>query len=217
MKPTVTLSWKFLGFAAMIGIGAILAIMPSRLAGASLETRIADYAAAIPAEGHAVAPATLASWLASAKPMALVDVREHWEYDEWHLEGAEHRPLRELLSPETIKSLPTDRPVVVVGRNGAAPGQAVAVLRLAGLDAYVLDGGLESFWRTVLLPASLDGSIPDSDRPTLAARRTEWRAKLLGAGSATADSVPTTQAPATPPTAPTGKPSKSAAARGKGC
>ncbi len=215
MKHELTLRWKTLGFLAIVAVGILVAIMPSRLAGASLETRLAEYVASIPADGFAVKPATLASWIGSSKPLALVDVRDHWEYDEWHVDGAEHVSPQELLSPEGVKKIPADRPVVVLGRNGPMTGQAVAVLRLAGREAYALDGGLEAFWREVLTPASLDGSIPDAERPTVAARRVAWRAMLLGTatGSATASSPRPTTAPPSRSTAP----AKPAVSRGKGC
>ena len=60
MTPTITLRWKTFGFALMIAVGALLAIMPSRLVGASLETRLAEYAAALPNEGFTLTAKTLA-------------------------------------------------------------------------------------------------------------------------------------------------------------
>jgi len=216
MTPTITLRWKTFGFALMIGVGLLLAIMPSRLVGASLETRLAEYAAALPNEGFTVTAKTLAQWLGSTKPVAMVDVREHWEYDEFHVDGAEHVPLRSLVSPEGIKALPSDRPIVVIGRGDSLPGEAVTVLRLAGKDAYALDGGLAAWWRDVLTPASIDPSVPLADRPTVAAQRAAWRALFIGAGAAPA-SAPASGAVPAPAAPPPTKAPKTPAARGKGC
>jgi rhodanese-related sulfurtransferase len=241
MKPTVTLRWKTFGFLLMIAVGTILAIMPSRLAGASLEARLAEVASQMPTRGYTVAPATLAEWLASGKPLVLVDIREHWEFDEFHIAGAEKTTLADLVSPAAIKALPSDRPIVVVGRVDGASDQAAAILRLAGRDAYSLDGGVAAWWREVLTPASLDSTVPPGEAPSEAARRVAWRARFLGsAGAATpaggsgalsGGGVPTGSGaapaarPAAPPSAPAPStpapagtaPPKAGATRGKGC
>lgn len=213
MTPTVTLRWKTLGFASMIALGAILAIMPSRLSGASLETRFADVAAAMPAGGFVVKPADLADWIVGGQPLLLIDVRDHWAFDEYHIEGAEHRFVAELVAPEAVRALPDDRAIVVVGGDSA--GQATAMLRLAGKDAYTLEGGIAAWWRDVLTPASADPAIPESDRPAIAAKRLAWRARFLGASSMpVAISAPSPSTPAAPtPKATGGK----TASRGKGC
>lgn len=211
MKPTVTLRWKTVGFGAMIGLGLLLAIMPSRLAGASLETRLADVSASMPERGFVVPPGELADWIVDARPLLVVDVREHWAYDEYHVEGAEHRFLADLVAPASVKALPDERPIVVIGEEAAA--QATAILRLAGKEAYTLEGGIAAWWREVLTPASADPSIPETDRPSVAARRLAWRARFLGSAAAV-EIVPS--APSRPgPTAP--KPAGKPPTRGKGC
>lgn len=214
MKPTVTLRWKVVGFTGAIALGGLLAIMPTKLAGASLESRLAEMAATMPPGGFSIRGALLAEWLTSAKPVVILDVREHWAFDEFHIEGSEHRSAAEVVSPASIRALPADRPIVVVGDEAA--GQTAALLRLAGKDAFSLEGGIGGWWLEVLTPASADRSIPAGERPTAAARRLAWRARFLGAasaGSAAASSAPSVATP--PPAAPRapGKP----AARGKGC
>jgi len=54
MTPTVIVSWKSMGFVGMVGVGALLAIMPSRLAGESLEARPAEVATSMPSGGFSV-------------------------------------------------------------------------------------------------------------------------------------------------------------------
>jgi rhodanese-related sulfurtransferase len=215
MKPTVTVSWKTMGFVAMIAVGALLAIMPSRLAGASLEARLAEVATSMPSAGFSVDPRTLAGWLSTGKPVTLVDVREHWEFDEFHIEGAVRAPIEQLVAPEGIKALPPDLPVVVLGRGDTAAAQAAAMLRLAGCEAYALEGGLAAWWREVLMPASIDPTIPAADKPTVAAQRVAWRARFLGA--AAAGSAETPGAPAATTSMPATVPMKAPAKKGKGC
>lgn len=214
MKPTVTLRWKALGFAGMIAVGALLAIMPSRLSGASLETRLAEIAATMPPGGYTVKPVELAGWIVDAKPLVLVDVRDHWAFDEFHVEGAEHRALGDLVTPASVEALPDDRPIVIVG--GESAGQAAALLRLSGKDAWALDGGIAGWWRDVLTPASADPSLPESERPSIAAQRVAWRARFLGSASAGATVSPGAPVPSAPP-APAPKAGGKPTARGKGC
>lgn len=212
MKPTLTLSWKAVGFGAMVGLGLLLAIMPSRLSGASLETRLADVSAAMPEKGFVVTPGELADWIVDARPLLVVDVREHWAHDEYHVEGAEHRFLADLVAPASVKALPDDRPIVVIGEESAA--QATAMLRLAGKDAYTLEGGIAAWWRDVLTPVSADPTIPVSERPSVAAKRVAWRARFLGSAAAPVEIAPV--APSRPaPAAP--KPAGKPPTRGKGC
>jgi rhodanese-related sulfurtransferase len=215
MKPTVTLSWKSFGFAGMVAIGALLAIMPTRLAGASLETRLADVAATMPSEGYAVSATTLADWLSGGKPLTLLDVREHWEFDEFHIEGSEHESATALVATARIKALAADRPIVVVGRGDAAAAQSAALLRLAGREAFVLEGGLAAWWSDVLSPASIAAGVPAAERPSLAAKRFAWRARFLGTAGAAPETGVAAARPA--PAAPKAAPQKPAGQRGKGC
>ena len=213
MAKTVTLSWKTVGFSAAIFLGLLLAIMPDNLAVGNLDPRLAEYAASMPPEGYVVDAPTLADWLVSEQPPLVVDVRERWQYDEYHIEGALHLPMQRLVSSEGLDQIDPEQVVVVVGRGEAGPAQAVAVWRLAGREAWVLKGGLDAWWHDVLRPASLDGSIPGDELPAEAARRAQWRARFLGATGETSFEVPAGHA--APP--PTTSGSKKKSSRGKGC
>jgi len=215
MKPTVTLTWKSFGFAAMVAIGALLAIMPTRLAGASLETRLADVGGTMPAEGYAVGATMLAEWLSDGKPLTLVDLREHWEFDEYHIEGSQRESAATLVTPAWIKAVPADRPIVVVGRGDAVAAQSAALLRLAGREAFALEGGLAAWWSEVLMPASLAAGVPAAERPALAAKRFAWRGRFLGTAGAAPSTEGSASVPA--PAAPKAAPATPAARRGKGC
>ncbi|HEX2051088.1 MAG TPA: rhodanese-like domain-containing protein [Actinomycetota bacterium] len=81
----------------------------------------------------------------------LVDVREQWEWDAGHIEGARHVPLGEL--PARLDELPPGRPVVVVCRSGARSADATEFLRAQGFDAHNLDGGVQ-LWTGEGLPYS---------------------------------------------------------------
>ena len=79
----------------------------------------------------------------------IVDVREFYEFDAGHIEGAEHIPLRQL--PTKHEGLAKDRPVVFACQIGQRSGLAADFLRERGWDAHNLEGGMEA-WAAAGLP-----------------------------------------------------------------
>ncbi len=76
--------------------------------------------------------------------VALLDVREDDEWDEAHIAGAVHVPMRLLpnrlqYEPDTIDR---DAPVVVVCHSGNRSAHVTAWLVQQGYDAYNLSGGM---------------------------------------------------------------------------
>ena len=75
----------------------------------------------------------LDQWRREARPHLLIDVRESSEYATSRIEGARLIPLRQLQSH--VKSLPTDRPIVVHCAVGGRSAVAVGMLKMQGFDA----------------------------------------------------------------------------------
>ena len=74
----------------------------------------------------------------AADGAVLLDVREHHEWDEVHIDSARHVPLGEL----TLPDVPTG-PVVLVCRSGNRSGQATRALIEAGrTDVVNMAGGM---------------------------------------------------------------------------
>jgi rhodanese-related sulfurtransferase len=71
--------------------------------------------------------------------LAVVDVREPFEWVAGHIEGAVHIPLSEL--PARITELP-DEQTLIVCKVGSRSAQAVAYLAQQGYDVVNLDGGM---------------------------------------------------------------------------
>jgi rhodanese-related sulfurtransferase len=86
----------------------------------------------------------------------LVDVREPYEYDAGHIEGARHVPLQELgaLAP----TLDPARPVLFICRVGGRSAMATDAFRQAGFDAYNVVGGVMA-WERAGLPFT--GTVAD--------------------------------------------------------
>jgi rhodanese-related sulfurtransferase len=71
--------------------------------------------------------------------VAVLDVREPFEWSHGHIEGAVHIPLGELMA--RLDEVP-DQQTLVVCKVGARSAHATAYLVAQGRDAVNLDGGL---------------------------------------------------------------------------
>jgi rhodanese-related sulfurtransferase len=78
----------------------------------------------------------------------LLDVREQDEWDAGHIEGSQHIPLGEL--GERLAEVPTEQVIVAVCRTGSRSDRAAKGLRLSGVAAENLDGGVTAWSRAGL-------------------------------------------------------------------
>ncbi len=70
----------------------------------------------------------------------LVDIRAKADYDNGHIKGAINAPFGEGLA-EKVDMLPTDKLVYVYCYSGQTAGQAIALLRMLGIDALSIKSG----------------------------------------------------------------------------
>ena len=94
---------------------------------------------------HLSAP-ELAQWLADAgraQPL-LLDVREPWEFQTCHIEGATPMPMRSI--PARLAELDADRPVVCICHHGARSMQVANFLEQNGFaEVTNLTGGVHAW------------------------------------------------------------------------
>jgi rhodanese-related sulfurtransferase len=113
----------------------------------------------------AVAPAQLADRvLARRDDHSLLDLRSAEAFAAGHIKTARHAQLLELLDPAGANALPPGRDLVVYGDDGGASAEAATLLRVAGHNAYYLQGGYQG-WQ-----AHLHGEPPPAS-PQEAAKR----------------------------------------------
>ena len=93
-----------------------------------------------PGDPTSVTAAELRHWREEGRPHALIDVREPSEHAVNRIDGAVLIPLRQV--PFKLDQIPKDRPVVVHCKSGGRSAIAVAMLRLRGIDAHNLKGGI---------------------------------------------------------------------------
>ena len=88
-----------------------------------------------------------------------VDVREQYEWDAGHIEGARHIELPQLAS--AAGELDQSRPIVFYCRSGERSSMATEAFRGAGYEAYNLQGGLTA-WAAEGLPIEPEsGTVAD--------------------------------------------------------
>jgi hydroxyacylglutathione hydrolase len=91
--------------------------------------------------------------------LVIVDVREPFEWDEGHIEGARHLPLGEAV--RCRGELPAGRPTAVVCAGGLRSSLAISALAREGLDAtwFNVAGGMTA-WTRAGYPLTKRGGAP---------------------------------------------------------
>jgi len=98
---------------------------------------------------HITAP-ELADWLAdSSRPQPLLlDVRQPWEFDTCHLNGAVSMPMNSV--PANVDQFDREQPIVCICHHGMRSMQVAAFLEQQGFDGIVnLTGGVDA-WATLV-------------------------------------------------------------------
>jgi rhodanese-related sulfurtransferase len=97
-----------------------------------------------------------------AAEVLFVDVREPYEWEAGHIEGAVNIPLMEL--PTRYEELATDKPVVALCQIGQRSDLAAGFLKENGFEAHNLEGGMQE-WARLGLPfvseAGDEGQVVD--------------------------------------------------------
>jgi rhodanese-related sulfurtransferase len=118
-----------------------------------------------------VAAEELARWIIEGrKDFVLIDIRSADAFALGHVQGAEHVPLTELVTPTALAGLPSDRKVIVYSQGPEETAAAATLLRLGGRDGVVLTGGYEAWSRDVLNP-DIPAVATVGEAPALAEKR----------------------------------------------
>jgi len=112
-----------------------------------------DVAQSAAREEDRVSVEQLAEWLIEErKDFVLIDVRSQDEFAKGKIHEARNLPLAELVTSETIATLPADRKIVVYSNGSENAAKAATMLRLAGLDAHLVTGGYNAWHDRILNP-----------------------------------------------------------------
>lgn len=112
-----------------------------------------DVAQAAARQSDRVSAEELAGWLIEGRAdFMLVDVRSPDEFGQGQIGDARNIPLVELVTEETLATLPTDRKIVLYSNGAENSAKAGVMLRLAGFDSLVVAGGYNAWQRRILNP-----------------------------------------------------------------
>ncbi len=92
-----------------------------------------------------ITPQQLKDYLQVAAPAPLLlDVREPWEYEICHIEGARLMPMQQI--PQTFKALDPQQEIVVICHHGRRSLQVAGYLERMGFTRLInLTGGVDAW------------------------------------------------------------------------
>ena len=103
---------------------------------------------------YEITPEEVKSMLDESKELTLLDVREPWEFETAHMEGAKLVPMADIPSRAHQELDPEDH-IVVICHHGVRSMNVTAWLRQQGFDkVQSMRGGIDAWSRQV------DGSVP---------------------------------------------------------
>jgi rhodanese-related sulfurtransferase len=112
----------------------------------------------------------LAEWIVESKQdFTLVDIRDDKSYQDGHIDGAENIPMAMLVKPDSLKEL-SGKKVIVYSNGSENAAKATVMLRLMGLDSYLLSGGYNAWHQHVLNP-DIPEQVADDEAPQVALQR----------------------------------------------
>jgi len=191
MKVDLKLTGKTLAAAVAIFLGVVLAMATTivRGTGAGPADASALVQTIMKEEDH-VPPGQLAHWLIEKRTdFQLIDIREPWQFDDYHIPTAVNIPLAQLFDEANLKRLAREKKIVVYGLGTGRAAQAQLLLSLKGYNAYSVPDGITGWWNDVITPPSLRS---EDQTPAGYLQAKQLREHFLGA-------TPTGQTAVTPP------------------
>jgi len=189
----ITLKGKQIGILVALVLGLVMLGLPAR-PGESYRFQPAELGRLITERADQLAPADLAQWIVEQQAgFQAIDIRSAEEFQAGHIPGAVSLPLAELLQPSSLRTLPADKTIVLYGNGQSHAAQAWLILKAAGVDALVLEGGMNAWNRDVLNPRAPQAGANDDE--ILRYNQAAATAGFLGGGGA----APAAVAPAARP------------------
>eukprot|EP01086_Lenisia_limosa_P006873 TRINITY_DN26096_c0_g1_i1.p1 TRINITY_DN26096_c0_g1~~TRINITY_DN26096_c0_g1_i1.p1 ORF type:complete len:190 (+),score=30.56 TRINITY_DN26096_c0_g1_i1:46-570(+) len=71
----------------------------------------------------------------------VIDIRNHADFCAGHLPSAVNIPFRQIVDPDVLPHIPTDRPLLIQCYTGHTASQANAIFNLLGYNTYTLMHG----------------------------------------------------------------------------
>jgi rhodanese-related sulfurtransferase len=117
------------------------------------EVALVDIAQAAARHDDRASVEDLAGWLVEGRAdFKLIDVRMPEDFESGSIGNAENIPIAQLVAPDVLSRLPTDRMVIVYSNGSENAAKATVMLRLSGIDAHLLSGGYNAWQDRILNP-----------------------------------------------------------------
>jgi rhodanese-related sulfurtransferase len=114
-------------------------------------------------EDH-IDPATVSQWIIEGRrDFMLIDIRGSEAFEQGHIKGAENIPLSQLLQKDTLDELPEDKLMVIYSNGSSHAAQAWLVMKTAGFDSYMLEGGFNYWNKVIMNPKAPGDEAPDDE------------------------------------------------------
>jgi len=123
--------------------------VPKRCDAHAAITKLIDYEEFCnPVHNEDITPEQLSQRLAQGDEIVLIDVREPYEWNIGHIEGAQHIPMQQI--PKRLDEIPREKDVVMICRSGARSGHVQQHLLQQGFTRVKnLTGGMQRWAREV--------------------------------------------------------------------
>lgn len=215
MRYELKFGGKALAAGAILLLAVVLALAGTMAKGtAAGPLDAAAIAKTINAERDHVTPGELARWLIEKRQdFQLIDIRQPWQFDDYHIPGAVNIPLSQLFEDSGLKQLSREKKIVLYGYGAGHAAQAQLLLATKGYKAYSLREGIVQWWEAVMTPFSIRADQPS---PAGYLQDKALREHFMG-GAAAPSSVPSVAPPPSQPAPQATPPPANKLKLGRGC
>jgi rhodanese-related sulfurtransferase len=160
MRRSIVLTGNKLVVLAVVLVAVVLALA----AAISHSVRAAETKAAVESiakDAGQVTAGELAQWIIEKRQdYQLIDLREPWQFDDYHIPTAINIPFAQFFGPEA--RLDKNKKIVVYGLGAGHSAQTQLLLAMKGYRAYALNDGIIAWWDEVMTPTSIRSANPQS-------------------------------------------------------
>ncbi|HVP50921.1 MAG TPA: rhodanese-like domain-containing protein [Terriglobales bacterium] len=214
MRRSIVLTGKGLVALAMLLVAVVLAVAAAISHGVTVAETQAAVDSITRGAGQ-VAAGELAQWIIENRlDYQLIDLREPWQFDDYHIPGAINVPFAQFFSAENLKRLDKNKKIVVYGLGAGQAAQVQLLLAMKGYRSYSLTDGIIGWWDEVLTPTSIRSATPSSSGYQQARQLREYfmaGGRAGGAPAAVTPAPPPVPLPAPSAAAPAKPPAKTPA------
>jgi len=162
MSPSIVLTRsRLVGFAVLlVAVGVISATLVTR----NVRAAETEAAAKAVSEGAAnVTASELAKWiLEKRQDYQLIDLRDPWQFDDYHIPTAINIPVADLFRSDNFRRIEQPKKLIVYGLGAGRSAQAQLLLSMKGYRAYALEDGIIAWWDEIMTPTSIRSAKPSS-------------------------------------------------------